>query len=276
MVSGKASSHSKKILQLLLGIKGSAGWLRLAQKVAFKWCVSEHQKGYPACRICFSGKLRMWISWSISVKTKVVHFYNYFQHNSNIYCAKHVWNRLKCVLKLALTTPCLKNVPPLACYKFDTHERILIFFGRNVGNQKTPYYATSNNLCFCTTWQNGETRKSHFHCVGLCYTHNALVCCFHERKSCHLWCVWWRRKFVEIVRYPNNTVHWLSLQAWRRTTPTCYTATDTITDLVNTEHVGNRQQDVMLPSYKNLGPVWCTQSIVLTVKGGSALTRWYF
>jgi len=27
-----------------------------------------------------------------------------------------------------------------------------------------------------------------------------------------------------------------------------YTATDTVTDLVNTEHVGNRQQDAMLPS----------------------------
>jgi len=54
----------------------------------------------------------------------------------------------------------------LACYNFDAHEWILIFFGRNVtdkvGNQKTLYYATSNNLCFCTTWQNGETRKSHF------------------------------------------------------------------------------------------------------------------
>jgi len=41
-----------------------------------------------------------------------------------------------------------------------------IFFGRNVtdkvGNQKMLYYATSNNLCFCTTCQNGETRKSHF------------------------------------------------------------------------------------------------------------------
>jgi len=41
-----------------------------------------------------------------------------------------------------------------------------IFFGRNVtnevGNQMMLYYATSNNLCFCTTWQNGETRKSHF------------------------------------------------------------------------------------------------------------------
>jgi len=40
-----------------------------------------------------------------------------------------------------------------------------IFFGTNVtdkvGNQKTLYYATSNNLCFCTTWQNAETRKSH-------------------------------------------------------------------------------------------------------------------
>jgi len=68
------------------------------------------------------------------------------------------------------------------------------FFGRNVtdkvGNQKTLYYATSSNLCFCTTWQNSETRKSHFHSLGLCYTHNAPVRCLPERKSCHLWCVW--------------------------------------------------------------------------------------
>jgi len=36
--------------------------------------------------------------------------------------------------------------PPSACYNFDTCERILIFFGRNVtdkvSNQKTLYYAT--------------------------------------------------------------------------------------------------------------------------------------
>jgi len=54
----------------------------------------------------------------------------------------------------------------MACYNFATHEWILIFFGRNVtdkvGNQKTLYYATSNNLCFCITWQNRKTRKSHF------------------------------------------------------------------------------------------------------------------
>jgi len=53
--------------------------------------------------------------------------------------------------------------------------------------------------------------------------------------------------YAEIVRYLINTVHWLSLQAWRRTTLIFYTATDTVTDLVNTEHVGNRQQDAMLP-----------------------------
>jgi len=144
------------------------------------------------------------------------------------------------------STPCLKkNVPPLACYNFDTHEWILIFFGRNVtdeaGNQKTLYYATSNNLCFCTTWQNAETQKSHIS-LNWIVLHIQCTCALSPwKKNCYL-------TFVEIVRYPINTVHWLSLQAWRRTTPTFYTATDAETDLANTERVGNRQQDAMLPS----------------------------
>ena len=117
------------------------------------------------------------------------------------------------------------NVPPLACYNFDAHEWILIFFGRNVtdkaGNQKTLYYATSSDLCFCTTWQNTETRKSH---TSL----NWIV--LNTRCTCALSS--WKKKmssvmcliasdiyFVEVVRYPINTVHWLLLQAWRRTTP---------------------------------------------------------
>jgi len=33
---------------------------------------------------------------------------------------------------LALSAPCLKNVSPLACYNFDTCDRILILFRRNV------------------------------------------------------------------------------------------------------------------------------------------------
>jgi len=32
-----------------------------------------------------------------------------------------------------------------------------------VSNQTTLYYVTSNNLCFCTTWQNRETQKLYFH-----------------------------------------------------------------------------------------------------------------
>jgi len=46
--------------------------------------------------------------------------------------------------------------------------------------------------CFCTTWQNGETGKSHFHsnavlvestaAVGLCCMHSAQVHCLLERK----------------------------------------------------------------------------------------------
>jgi len=52
-----------------------------------------------------------------------------------------------------------------------------------------------------------------------------------------------RLTFVEIVRYPINTVHLLSFQAWRRTSPIFYTATDTVTDLVNIQPVANRQED---------------------------------
>ena len=81
----------------------------------------------------------------------------------------------------------LKNVLPLAWYNCDAHEWILIFLGRNVtdkvGNQKTLYHATSNNLCFCTNCQNGVHENHIFHSIGLCYTHNAPVCCLPERKK---------------------------------------------------------------------------------------------
>jgi len=147
------------------------------------------------------------------------------------------------------------------------------FFGRNVtdevGNQKTLYYATSNNLCFCTTWQNGETWKSHI-LLNWIVLHTQCTCALSS----------WKKKlspvmrltFVEIVRYPINTIHRLLLQAWRRTIPIFCTATDSVTDMANTEHVGNTAW-CYVPF---LGPVWCTQSIVLTARGGSALTRWYF
>jgi len=67
-------------------------------------------------------------------------------------------------------------------------------FGRNVtdkvGNQKTLYYATSNNLCFCTTWKKMGKHENHiFHSIGLCS--KKCTCALSSwKKNCHLWCVW--------------------------------------------------------------------------------------
>jgi len=63
-------------------------------------------------------------------------------------------------------------------------------FGRNVtdevGNQKKLYYATSNNLCFCITWQNGETKITYFTQLD-CVTHAMHLCAiFLKEKNCHL------------------------------------------------------------------------------------------
>jgi len=84
-----------------------------------------------------------------------------------------------------------KNVPPLPCYNFDAHEWILIFFGRNVtdkvGNQKTLYYSTSSNLCFCTIWQKAETQKSH---ISLNWIVLHLCAIFLKETNCNMWCVW--------------------------------------------------------------------------------------
>ena len=63
-------------------------------------------------------------------------------------------------------TPCLKKRPNFGLLELWHTWMDSDFFGRSVndkvGNQKTLYCATSRNLCFCTTWQNGETQKSHF------------------------------------------------------------------------------------------------------------------
>jgi len=66
----------------------------------------------------------------------------------------------------AYSTQCLKKTSHLWLAITFTHMNgFWYFFGGNVtdkvGNQKTLYYATSNNLYFCTTWQNAETQKSH-------------------------------------------------------------------------------------------------------------------
>jgi len=75
------------------------------------------------------------------------------------------------------------------------------FFGRNVtdkaGNQKTLYYATSNNLCFCTTWQNAETRKAH---ISL----NWIV--LHTQCACALSC--WKKKMLSVTSLIASNICW--------------------------------------------------------------------
>jgi len=60
-----------------------------------------------------------------------------------------------------------------------------------VGNQKTLYYPTSNNFCFCTAWQNAETQKSHIS-LNWIVLHTQWTCALSswKKKNCHLWCVW--------------------------------------------------------------------------------------
>ena len=72
-----------------------------------------------------------------------------------------------------------KNVPPLACYNFDTHEWILIFFGRNVtnkvGNQR---YLTMPPQVTCASELPGKMgkRKKHIFTQLDCVTHTMHLC----------------------------------------------------------------------------------------------------
>jgi len=81
-----------------------------------------------------------------------------------------------------------KNVPLLACYNFDAHEWILIFFARNVtdkeGNQKTLYYSTQITCASALPVKTGKHENHITYFTQLdCYTHNAPVSCLPERKN---------------------------------------------------------------------------------------------
>jgi len=56
-------------------------------------------------------------------------------------------------------------------------------------------------------------------------------------------------------------------------TPIFDTATDTATDMERVEHAVHISK---LQDFLFVGPVWCIQSIVLTLKDDLAVTRWYF
>ena len=84
----------------------------------------------------------------------------------------------------------------MACYNFDTHEQILIFFGRNVisnvGNQKCFYMPPQITCASALRGKMGKHENHIFHsnavsvksaaAVGLCCTHRAPAHCLPERN----------------------------------------------------------------------------------------------
>jgi len=68
-----------------------------------------------------------------------------------------------------------------------------------VGKQKMLYCATSNNLCFCTTWQKGETRKLHFH------SNAVLVHCQNLTSRCLISSIFWLTTYTHVaLRLPKS------------------------------------------------------------------------
>jgi len=145
-----------------------------------------------------------------------------------------------------------KNVPLLACYNFDAHEWTLIFFGRNVtdkvGNQKTLYYATPKNLCFSTTCQNGKTRKSHIS-LNRIVLHTQCTCALSscKKKMSSVMCL-----IASNICWDSNITHYYCPLTFTpgltKNNSHLLHSEDTVTDLANTEQMGNKQQDAMLPS----------------------------
>jgi len=110
-------------------------------------------------------------------------------------------------------------------------------------------------------YSNGILVESAAAAVGLCCTHNAV---FLKENLSSVLCVI-ASTFVEIVRYPINTVHWLSLRLDKEQVSS-FTRWLTLWQSWLTHSTWVTDSSI-------LGPVWCIQLIVLTVKGGSAVTN---
>jgi len=101
---------------------------------------------------------------------------------------------------------------------------------------------------------------------GLCCTHKAPVCCrlFLKEKLSSVMCL----IVSTFVRYPINTVHWLSVRPDEEQLPSFAQRL--------TPWQISLTYSMWVTDSRIVGPVWCIQLIVLTLKNGSAVTKWYF
>ena len=108
-----------------------------------------------------------------------------------------------------------KNVLPLAWYIVLTHVNGFWCFWRNVtdkvSDQKTLYYATSNNLCLCTTYENGKTKKLHFH------SHAVLMHCQNSTSRCFISSIFFTHDSYDTVWPLNHVINMRSARGcWGR------------------------------------------------------------
>jgi len=156
------------------------------------------------------------------------------KHENRIFFTQMLY---QCIARIELVPPWF-----LQSFWLTTHTHAAVWLPKSC-NQCVQLGCWGHGL-----WERKSRAPQQLDCVArTMHVHQRTV--FLKGKKCHLWCVWCRLTFVQLVRYLINTVHWFSLQAWRKTTPIFYTATDTVRDLVNIQRVGNRQQDVMLSFY---------------------------
>ena len=73
-----------------------------------------------------------------------------------------------------------KNVPPLACYNFDAHKWILIFLAQMLRLKQA--IKRRFTMPPQITWQNAETRKSHFTQLD-CVTHTMHLCAIFLKEN---------------------------------------------------------------------------------------------
>ena len=173
-------------LNLLHGTKKQAE--KEAMKKTKKWVAQKKRSGQKSMESVLTKEETLW--WERFVEQ--LGFKPTLREGGNheLVCLAKRWRTGRIFVHLESGwynyTASQKNVPPLACYNFDAHEWILIFFGRNVsdkvGNQKTFYCASSNNLHFCTTRQNAETRKSYFTQLD-CVTRTVHLCAIFLKEK---------------------------------------------------------------------------------------------
>ena len=138
------------------------------------WHANHH---YVNITVCYNVK---------STHSAASHWLMYLAECNDVDMDVHVRHASFSPVTIIVTHRVSKNVPPLACYNFDTHEWILIFFGRNVtnkvGNQR---YLTMPPQVTCASELPGKMgkRKKNTFSLSWIVLHTQCTCVLSSWKK---------------------------------------------------------------------------------------------